>query len=113
MILYRIVRSPLQVFREVSPLVAQIFVQDEQNPLLIFAPLFLIDVGVEMIMPSFPALFADAAWIARDGTWHVFSDDCPFLRAVLGDELDQELILFLSPGFFAPCMSIMLHLEAS
>jgi hypothetical protein len=113
MILYRIVRSPLEVLGEVSPLVAHILVEDEENPLLIFGPLFLIDVGVEMIMPSFPALFADATLDREGCTWHVFSDDSPLLGTVLGDKFDEVLILFLSPCFFAPWMSSILHLDAS
>lgn len=113
MILYGIVGPALEVLREIRPLVAQVFMQNEQNPLLIFAPLLLVYVGVQMIMPPLPALLPDAPFHSNPPTRHVLGDDRPLLGPVLGHQLDQELVLLLGPGFFAPCLRINLHLEAS
>ena len=58
MIFDGVVSSSFELSGKVSPLVAHIFVKEEEGPFLVEAPLFLIDVRVEVVVPSFPALFS-------------------------------------------------------
>ena len=59
MILYRIIRPSHQMFRDISPPIPQKFMRQEQNPLLFLAPLIFLNIRIQMIMPSFSALFPD------------------------------------------------------
>lgn len=70
-------------------------------------PLFLLDGGVEMVVPPLAALLADAAYLRRAPTWEMFSNEGPLLRPVFFDEFDQEDVLILGPGLFLPCLTII------
>ena len=45
-------------------------------------------------------------------TWQVFRDGCPFLRAILLDQLDKICIFLSSPWSFFPLINHYLHLDA-
>jgi len=57
-------------------------------PVLLLSPSFLLDVGIQMIMPSFSALLTDA-------TWQMFGNICPIFSAMLHNEAHDKLVLFL------------------
>ena len=61
MVFYGVISPALQLLGEVSPLVAHVFVKKEKDPFFIVAPLILIYIRVEMVVPSFSALFADSS----------------------------------------------------
>ena len=61
-----VVSSSFELPGKVSPLVAHIFVKEEEGPFLVEAPLFLIDVRVEVVVPSFPALFSYPSWVKKE-----------------------------------------------
>jgi len=63
MILDGVVRSALQVLGDLSPLVAHALVGQEEHPFLLLTPLLLLDVRVEVVVPSLPALLADPSCI--------------------------------------------------
>lgn len=63
MILYWVVCPPLQIFCYLGPSVAQKLMREEQHPFFMLSPLFLLDVRIEMIMPSLPALFANPSLV--------------------------------------------------
>ena len=59
MILDGVVGPAVQVLGYLGPSVSQESVGQEEHPFLVIAPVFLLDVGVEVVVPSLPALFAD------------------------------------------------------
>jgi len=61
MVLDRVVGAALQVFGDDGPLVLTGAVQDVQNELLFETPLILFDSRIQMVVPSFTALFTYAA----------------------------------------------------
>jgi hypothetical protein len=61
MILNRVVSATFQKFGDFCPAVAEGAVGEKEHPLFMLAPLLLLDVGVEMVVPSFPALLAYSA----------------------------------------------------
>ena len=63
MVLDRVIGSSLQIFGYLCPSVPQIFVRQEQQPLLGILPIVLLDIGVEVVVPTFSALFTDPAWV--------------------------------------------------
>ena len=67
----RVVRSPFQVLRDNSPLILLQSVLDVQNELLFHRPFVLFYPWIQMVVPSFTALLADATWEPR-------GDICPF-----------------------------------
>jgi hypothetical protein len=58
MILYRVVGAAWQHFCHLSPLVAVGGVRQEERPLLVGHPLYLEDVGIEVIVPALAALLS-------------------------------------------------------
>lgn len=61
MILNGVVSAPIELFRNFGPPVLQKTMLQEQNPLLLTAPIDLLNPRVQMIMPPLAALFAHAA----------------------------------------------------
>jgi hypothetical protein len=57
-VLDRIVRSPVEVFRDISPPILKFPVLQKQDPFLFIAPIDLLNAGIEVVVPSFTALFA-------------------------------------------------------
>ena len=56
-----VISSTLELLGKVSPLVAHIFVKEEEDPFFVVAPLLLVNIWVEVVVPSLPALFADSS----------------------------------------------------
>lgn len=93
MILDRIISSTFQYHCNLGPFVALLSVRDEKDPLLFFAPDALLDLWVQMIMPSFSTLLANTA---RE----TVSNLSPFLRSFLLYKNEHKLIFFFAPGSF-------------
>ncbi len=60
MILYSVISSALEVLGDISPLVADPLVVDEEKPLFLVAPSDLLDPWVQVVVPSLPALLPDS-----------------------------------------------------
>jgi hypothetical protein len=78
MVLDRVISPASQQLRNLGPSVAQHLMRQKEYPLFLVAPVLFLDLGVEMVVPAFSALLADA-------TWQVLCDEGPFLGAVLLD----------------------------
>jgi hypothetical protein len=72
MVLNGVISASLQGFSDISPFIAYSSVVKVEDPFFFGAPLNLLDHGVQMIVPSFPALLSDSSW-------QVFSNLSPFL----------------------------------
>ena len=58
MVFDRVVGSSIQDLCNFSPFVAYLSMLQKQGPLLFRLPIFLLDFGIQVIMPSFPALLS-------------------------------------------------------
>lgn len=85
-VLYCVVGPSGQELGDFGPLVAQHFVRLVDDFVLLFGPSALFDFGVQMVVPTFPALFSDSAF-------QVAGDQRPLLRSVFVHELDYFFIL--------------------
>ena len=101
MILDGVVSSSWEHFCHFGPFVAVGGVCQKQDPLLVRHPFDLEDTGVEVIVPSFSALLAEA-------TLDELGDEGPPLRSILFDQSSDQVILGLGPGLlseeFVPCI---------
>ena len=79
MIFYCVVSAAFNVSGNYCPRISLTSVENEEDPLLFFAPLILFNRWIQMIVPSFATLFADPA-LER------VRDLCPFLRPFLLDQ---------------------------
>ena len=52
-----------EVFGDLSPPVAERLVGQEEDPLLVLAPVLLLDVRIQMIVPPLSALLADTTFL--------------------------------------------------
>jgi hypothetical protein len=62
----------------------------ENGSIFLLGPLLLSNIGIKMIMPSFAALLANAAW-------QRCSYGTPVLGAVLFDHLAEYVVFLLGP----------------
>ena len=62
-ILDGVVSPAAEVFGDLCPAVAQTLVGKEEKPFFLVLPVILFDIGVEVIVPSFSALLADATYV--------------------------------------------------
>ena len=62
MIFNSVVSSALKHLGNFSPFIAVASVHKVENPLLLLAPADLLDLWVQVIVPSLPALFTNATW---------------------------------------------------
>ena len=69
MVLDGVVRPAAHVLGDFGPPVAQTPVRQQQDNFLEVAPFLLVDLGVQVVVPSFPALLPDAAWPSGICTW--------------------------------------------
>ena len=60
------------------------------NPILLFCPRRLLDLRIEVVVPTLAALLPDSAL-------QVFGDQGPTFRAVLSHQLNDMLVLFFGP----------------
>lgn len=58
-ILDRVVSASLEVLGDLCPAVTESLMSEEQQPLLLITPLLLLDVGIQMIVPTLSTLLAD------------------------------------------------------
>ena len=73
MILNRIIRPPRQHLGNARPLALLLPIQQQEHPLLNFAPLALFVFGVQVVVPPLAAVLAVAIG-------EVLRDKCPLLR---------------------------------
>lgn len=88
-----VVCSTIQNFGDLGPLVTDLTMADEKDPLLVLGPGVLFNFGVQVVVPSLTALLADSSL-------EVGSDLGPFLGALLLDKQKNFAIFFLCPGAF-------------
>ena len=60
-VLYRVVSASWQILRDLRPPIAESLVGFDDPFVFFISPAFTANLGVEMIMPALPALFADSA----------------------------------------------------
>lgn len=70
-----VVGPAFQSLSDISPFVSYSSMMEVENPFFFWTPLNLLDHRIQMIVPSFSALFADP-------TWEVLCDLSPLLRTV-------------------------------
>ncbi len=75
----------------VSYLVTPLFVSIINDSVLLFSPRRLFDVWIQMVVPALTALLANSSL-------QVFGNQCPTLRPVLLDQLDNVFVFFFGPG---------------
>lgn len=93
MVFYWVVSSSFNELCKHCPFVAIQFMKKKQNPLFTVTPLVLWDLRVQMIEPSFSALFSLSAL-------NVKSNEGPFVRTMLLNEFCEQKVLFFSPYLF-------------
>mmetsp|Transcript_29638 Transcript_29638/g.39410 ORF Transcript_29638/g.39410 Transcript_29638/m.39410 type:complete len:306 (+) Transcript_29638:2361-3278(+) len=91
-----VVGAAWELFSDVRPLVPQLFVQVENLLLFDFVDRRLINVGIQVIVPSLAALLACAS-ADFEFFFELISDESPLLGAVLLDELHDCIVLLLRP----------------
>jgi len=74
-VLNGVVGSSLQELGDLRPFVSALSVHQEEDPLLLLAPRNLLNLRIQVVVPSLSALFADP-------TWQMLSNYGPFLRAI-------------------------------
>lgn len=90
MVFYCVISSAFKNFRNFRPFVATASVHEVEDPFLFLAPANLFNFGIQMIVPSFSALFANSAW-------KMLSNQSPFLGSILFDQVKNHLVFLLSP----------------
>jgi hypothetical protein len=90
MILNCVVSATLENFGDLGPLVTIISVHQVKDPLFLFTPANLLNLRVQMVVPSFSTLLTDASW-------KILSDESPFLGSIFVNQMKNHLILFISP----------------
>jgi hypothetical protein len=60
-----VVSAAVEVFGDFCPAVSEGLVREEQKPLLVIAPVLLLDVWIQMVVPALAALLADSTCILR------------------------------------------------
>lgn len=91
MIFYRVVSATFQVFGDIGPPIFELTVLKEKDPLLLIGPVDFLDLGIQMVVPPFPALLTLA-------TRQLRCDSCPALGAMLEHHLQDFLVFLLGPG---------------
>lgn len=76
---------------DLAPTVAVFGVHHKDQAIFLLRPLLLADVGVEVVVPSLPALLANA-------TRQSCCDGTPVLGPVILHHLPQDVVLLLGPG---------------
>ena len=81
MVLNGILGTTFKNLGDFGPLISVIFLQNVQNQVLFKTPFCFLDLGIEMIVPALPALFAD---LSRQ----VLGNRAPVAGAFLFDKFD-------------------------
>lgn len=90
MVLDRVVGSSVEVFSNVGPPIFELAVLQEQDPLLLVAPIDLLYAGVQVVVPTLAALFALAAR-------QLAGDSRPAHRPMLKHHLEHFFVFFFGP----------------
>jgi len=102
MILDGVVSASFKNFSDFCPFVLQFTVKHEQDPLFLLGPIASFDLGVEVVVPSLAALFADPVW-------QVLADEGPLLGADSLHQLDEHDVFLGRPRCFTGCVAVGLH----
>ena len=82
----------MQKLGDVCPLVAVDFVGVEYDPFFFVIYWRLFDAGIQMIVPSLPALLAgataDVVFVCQ-----LLGDECPSLGTIFGHQVNNSVIL--------------------
>jgi hypothetical protein len=89
-VLDRVVGAAGQGLRDDRPTVTENVVGEEQDPFLLTRPILFTDAGIQVVVPTFPALLAQPSR-------HAFSDQRPPVSPVLAHKLDELPVLQLAP----------------
>ena len=108
-----IIGTAIDLFRNVTPPVTVLQMEFDDHDVFLHGPLFLADVWVQMVVPSLPALLANAA---RES----LCDLSPVMGSLTLDNLGQDPILILGPAALGevravrdlepPCVTLDLRL---
>ena len=91
MVFDRVVSATFQVFGDIGPPIFELAVLKEKDPLLLVGPVDFFDLGIQMVMPPFPALLALT-------TRQLRCNRRPALGSMLEHHLEDFLVFFLRPG---------------
>jgi len=86
----RVVSSTIEHLCDVRPLVIELPVHEEQDPLLLTTPVDFLYSWIQMVVPALTTLLSHSA---RE----VLSDRSPSLGTVLLNKLQDAPVLLLSP----------------
>lgn len=90
MVLDGVVSAALKDFGDLGPFVAVVAMHQVQDPLLLLAPADLLDLRIQVVVPSLAALLPNSP---RE----VLCDQSPLLRTILIDQVQHHSVLFLCP----------------
>ena len=99
MVLDGVVGAALEDLGDLSPLVVDDPVHEEQDPFFLLTPVDFLDEWIEVVVPSLSALLADSIL-------EVLGNESPLLRAIGDDEHEHSPIFLLSPGSFHICQFV-------
>lgn len=91
MVLNVVISAAVQELRNFGPTVPVLLVKLEDFEILFLCPTILLNVGVQVVVPTFTALLTDA-------TLQIMGYLAPVLSAVQTDLIDEKAILLLGPG---------------
>ena len=89
-IFYGVISSSLKDFGNLSPLILDFSLEEEEDPFFDFGPLGSLVFWIQMVMPPLPAMLPLSPW-------QIVSNQCPFLSTDLLDESYKGRIFFLGP----------------
>ena len=90
MVFYGIVGSAGDQLCNLGPLVSPLLVRVVDHSVLLVCPSSLLDVRVQVVVPSLPALLPDP-------TLQLLRNQSPTLRSILADQLYHFLVLLFGP----------------
>ena len=88
-----IVCSTRKILCNFCPFITIFSMGSNYNLIFLWSPFPSFDFWVQMVMPSFSALFSYSSW-------QITRDDAPIFRSILFDELNHLLIFFFRPRSF-------------
>jgi hypothetical protein len=93
MVLNGVVSPAFEDLGDLSPLVLELSMHHEKDPLLFFAPSAFLDLGVQMVVPSLSALLANPLR-------QILRNHRPFLGSYSLDQLNENYIFLGGPCSF-------------
>ena len=101
-VLNRVVCATRQRLCDLAPLVAELLMQLQDQAVLGRRPLFLADVGVEVVVPPLATLLANP-------TWESLGYGAPVSGALVEHHLTEDVVFFLGPRSFGDEGVILEH----